>query len=218
MRVAIVGLGWAARGFHRPALADVPGAELVGGHDASPERRAEWQQLTGAPAHDTYDALLAKTAPEVVIVATPPQSHADLALRALEAGAHVICEKPFVSDVAEADRVLAAAAAADRFVAVNHEFREKPIFKALAEQIASGEDGELVFCQIWQLMDLAPWDEPVAWRAAMPNRTLFEGGVHLVDLLLMLYGELPQAVYARHSAGTGAEHEADAINLVTFEF
>jgi predicted dehydrogenase len=120
--------------------------------------------------------------------------------------------------VAEADRVLAAAAAADRFVAVNHEFREKPIFKALAERIGSGEDGELVFCQIWQLMDLAPWDEPVAWRAAMPNRTLFEGGVHLVDLLLMLYGELPQAVYARHSAGADAEREADAIHLVTFEF
>jgi predicted dehydrogenase len=218
MRVAIVGLGWAARGFHRPALAEVPGAELVGGHDASPEQRAEWQRLTGAPAHDSFDALLAETAPEVVIVATPPQSHAELALRALEAGAHVICEKPFVSDVAEADRVLAAAAAADRFVAVNHEFREKPIFKALAERIASGEDGELVFCQIWQLMNVAPWEEPVAWRAEMPNRTLFEGGVHLVDLLLTLYGELPQAVYARHSPGTDTERDADAIHLVTLEF
>ena len=46
-------------------------------------------------------------------------------------------------------------------------------------------------------MDLAPWDEPVAWRAAMPNRTLFEGGVHLVDLMLTLFGEPPVAVYAR---------------------
>jgi predicted dehydrogenase len=66
-------------------------------------------------------------------------------------------------------------------------------------------------------MDLAPWDEPVAWRAAMPNRTLFEGGVHLVDLLVWLHGELPQAVYARRSSGLSGR-DADAIHLVTFEF
>ncbi len=76
----------------------------------------------------------------------------------------------------------------------------------------------LVFCQVLQLMDLAPWDEPVPWRAAMPNRTLFEGGVHLVDLVVDLFGELPEAVYARHSAGLDPERTADAIHLVTLEF
>jgi predicted dehydrogenase len=103
-------------------------------------------------------------------------------------------------------------------VAVNHEFREKPIFKALKEKIGAPEVGRLAFCQIWQLMDLAPWDEPVAWRAAMPNRTLFEGGVHLVDLLLVLFGERPTAVYARRSSGLDQSRQADAIHLVTFEF
>ena len=52
----------------------------------------------------------------------------------------------------------------------------------------------------------------------MPNRTLFEGGVHLVDLLLHLYGTLPEAVYARHSSGLDPAHDADAIHLVTLEF
>ena len=130
----------------------------------------------------------------------------------------MICEKPFVADVAEADRVLAAAAAAGKQVAVNHEFRQMPIYRALREQIGGPGVGRLVFCQIWQLMDLAPWDEPVAWRASMPNRTLFEGGVHLVDLLMLLFGEKPAAVYARHSSGLERERQADAIHLVTFEF
>ena len=103
-------------------------------------------------------------------------------------------------------------------MAVNHEFREKPIFKALKEQLDSGTVGRLVFCQMWQLMDLAPWDEHVAWRAAMPNRTLFEGGVHLVDLLLYLFDAKPSAVYARRSSGLDLEREADAIQLVTLEF
>ena len=60
--------------------------------DASLEQRSEWQRLTGVPAYDSYDALLEEGAPDVVIVATPPESHADLALRALDSGAHVICD------------------------------------------------------------------------------------------------------------------------------
>jgi predicted dehydrogenase len=67
-------------------------------------------------------------------------------------------------------------------------------------------------------MDLAPWDEPTPWRRAMPNRTLFEGGVHLVDLLLMLYEERAEAVYARRSAGLEPGRDADAIHLLTIEF
>src|SRR5919198_1799125 len=191
MRFGFVGLGRAARMFHLPALKQVAGATVVGGADASEEQRSSWASETGSPAFATFDELLERTSPEVVVVATPPDSHADLCLRAIEGGAHVYCEKPFVESVAEADRVIAAADAAGRRVAVNHEFREKPIFKSVREEIASERYGRLVFCQIWQLMELAPWDEPTAWRAAMANRTLFEGGVHLVDLLLTFFGEQP---------------------------
>lgn len=218
MRCGFVGLGWATRGFHVPAARRVPAVTIVGGCDPSEEQRAIWQRETGSPAFETIADLFEQAQPELVVVATPPDSHAELCLRALERGAHVFCEKPFVSTVAEADDVLAAAAAASRFVAVNHEFREKPIFRAVKEAIDSGAYGRLVFCQIWQLMDLAPWDEPVAWRAAMPNRTLFEGGVHLVDLLITLFGQLPEAVFARSSSGLDSDRDADAIHLVTFEF
>jgi predicted dehydrogenase len=218
MRYGFVGLGWAARGFHVPALAQVAGAVIVGGCDSSAEQRLSWEKEVGETSYESLDELIAHGSPDVVIIATPPDSHAELCHAALEAGMHVICEKPFVSTTQEADAVLATAAAAGRQVAVNHEFREKPIFKAIAERIGSAEAGELVFCQIWQLMDLAPWDEPVAWRAAMPNRTLFEGGVHLVDLLLFLFGERPEAVFAAQTSGLDPSRKADAIHLVTLEF
>lgn len=191
---------------------------VIGGFDAAEEQRRSWAQETGLPAFADLAELKERGRPDLVIVATPPQSHADLCVAALEAGMHVFCEKPFVMNLEEADRVIAASDAAKRHVAVNHEFREKPIFKTLYDKIGTPDAGRLVFCQVWQLMDLAPWDEPVAWRAAMPNRTLFEGGVHLVDLLLMIFGELPTAVYARHSTGLETERQADAIHLVTFEF
>lgn len=218
MRVGYVGLGWAVRSFQLPALERIEGAEAVGGFDTSDEQRASWERETRLPSFPTLEELVERGRPDVLVIATPPDSHAELALRALEAGVHVICEKPFVSTVEDADRVLAASAAAGKQVAVNHEFREKPIFKALKEQVGAEGVGRLVFCQIWQLMNLPPWDEPVKWRAAMPNRTLFEGGVHLVDLLLWLYQELPEAVYARHSAGLEPGRDADAIHLVLLEF
>ncbi len=218
MRIGFVGLGWAARGFHLPAIRRVAGLEPVGGTDASAEQRASWQRETAVPAFETLEELVERARPELVVVATPPDSHADLCCRVLDGGAHVFCEKPFVATVEEADRVLAAAAAAGRQVAVNHEFREKPIFRAVKDEIGSDRAGRLVFAQIWQLMDLAPWDEPVPWRAAMPNRTLFEGGVHLVDLLLDLYGAVPAGVYARHSSGLDPHRDADAIHLVTLDW
>jgi D-apiose dehydrogenase len=219
VRVAYVGLGWAASAFHLPALKRQNGnATAVGGCDSDPGRRSAWEKVSGSPAYTTLDELLDRSRPDLVVVATPPDSHAELCLMALDAGAHVLCEKPFVSSLEEADAVIDRAESAGRFVAVNHEFREKPIFRALHERIGSPEAGRLVFCQIWQLMDLAPWDEPVAWRAAMPNRTLFEGGVHLVDLIVMLFGEIPDAVYARHSSGLEPGRTADAIHLVTLEF
>jgi predicted dehydrogenase len=218
MRFAAVGLGRASILYHVPALKRMPGAELVGGHDLSPERRAEWERAAGAPTFETVDALFAETRPDVVVIATPPSSHAELCLRAIDAGLHVFCEKPFVESTADADRVIDAARAAGRLIGVNHEFRENPIFAAVRDGVRSGRFGRLAFCQVWQLMNLAPWDEPTAWRAQMANRILLEGGVHLVDLLVTIYGEPPTAVYARHSAGFHEQQDADAVHLVTLEF
>lgn len=217
MRFGFVGLGRAARLYHLPAVRGLVGAQLVGGVDASEEQRASWARDTGMPSFATLEELLA-AAPDVVVVATPPESHADVCCRVLDAGAHVICEKPFVTSSAEGDRVLAAAEAAGRRVAVNHQFREKPIFRAVHDAVRAETYGRLAFCQLWQLMNLAPWQEPTAWRAGMSERTLLEGGVHLVDLMIALFGEPPRAVSASHSAGFHENPEADAVQLVTLEF
>jgi predicted dehydrogenase len=158
--------------------------------------------------------MLRESEPDVVIVATPPDSHADYCVSALEAGAHVLCEKPFVSSIEEADRIMAAAADAGRQVALNHEFREMPIFRALRD--ATTPD-EVVFAQVWQLMDLPPWAEP-GWRGAMLQRTLYEAGVHLVDFLMALFAERPVAVSATTSTCGVREGETDAVALVTMEF
>jgi predicted dehydrogenase len=218
VRFAAIGLGAASTLYHRPGLKQISQAEIVGGFDPLPERRDEWERQTGSRAYDSLDELLERARPDVALIATPPSSHAELCLSAIEGGCHVFCEKPFVESTGEADRIIDAAQTAGRVVAVNHEFRENPIFRAVRDGVESGRYGRIVFCQVWQQMDLAPWDEPTPWRAGMANRSLFEGGVHLVDLLLSIYGTAPIAVYARHSAGFHEQQDVDAIQLVTLEF
>jgi predicted dehydrogenase len=216
-KVALVGLGNAGHTLHLPALAGIPDAHVVGACDLSPEMRERARTSWNVPVFDDFEAMLDTAAPHVVIVATPPDTHLDYGLRTLAAGAHLICEKPFVSSVEEADRLIAAAATADRRIALNHEFREMPIFRALRDAVDAGDSGPLAFVQVWQLMDLPPWQEP-GWRGQMLQRTLYEAGVHLVDYLMALFGEKPRAVQAWTSTCGAREEETDAVALVTLEF
>lgn len=217
MRVAVIGLGNAGYTLHLPALAGIPGVQVVGAMDLDAAQRERAGAKFGVATFDDFDRMVGETRPEVILVGTPPDSHADYCLRSFAAGAHVICEKPFVSSLAEADQVLAAARAADRRIALNHEFREMPIFRAVRDAVDSGETGELVLAQVWQLMDLPPWAEP-GWRGAMLKRTLHEAGVHLVDFLMALFGERPTAVQAWTSTCGVREGETDAVAMVTLEF
>jgi len=188
----------------------------VGAVDPDAGRRERAASAWKVPVFAEFDEMLLDARPNVVVIGTPPDSHADYCMRSFAAGAHVICEKPFTSSIDEANAVIAAAAAANRRVALNHEFREMPIFRALRD--AAARDGrEVVFAQVWQLMDLPPWAEP-GWRGQMLRRTLYEAGVHLVDFLMALFGERPVSVTASVSTCGVRESESDAVALCTLEF
>ena len=214
VRIAIVGLGYATSFLHLPAIAAIPHALIVGGSD--PMERARL-----GPAFPTFalrDEMLDATRPDVVVIASPPADHAESCIAAMEAGAHVICEKPFVSTLEEADRVLDVARRTGRTVTINQEFRFMPIFAAVRTAMNDGSIGRPVFAQCTQFMDLAPWDEKVPWRAEMSDRSLFEGGVHLVDLLHWCMGGPPIRVTGQTSSGLDGDRKADAIHLVTLEW
>jgi predicted dehydrogenase len=217
MKVALVGLGNAGYTLHLPALAGITDARVVAGCDLDAGRRERARGRFGIPVFEDADTMLARAQPDVLIVGTPPGTHLDYCLKGLAAGAHVLCEKPFVSSVAEADRVIEAAGRAGRRVALNHEFREMPIFRAIRDQVGKPEVGQLVCAQVWQLMDLPPWKEP-GWRGQMLQRTLYEAGVHLVDFLMALFGEKPVSVSSTISSCGVREDETDALALATLEF
>jgi len=213
-RVAVVGLGNAGHTLHLPALAAMTDVQVVGACDIDAGRRERAATTWKVPVFDDFEDMLARANANVVIIGTPPDSHASYCLKSFAAGAHVICEKPFVSSLDEADRVIAAGDAAGKRIALNHEFREMPIFRALRDAAAPKD---IVFAQVWQLMDLPPWAEP-GWRGQMLQRTLYEAGVHLVDFLMALFGEKPRAVSGTVSTCGVREGDTDAVALVTLEF
>jgi predicted dehydrogenase len=220
-RIAVIGLGEAGYEMHLPALAQMKNVSVVGACDIDEARRARAAAKFGVPVFADVESMLAAGRPDVVIIATPPDSHVDLCLRAIDVGLDLICEKPFVSTLAEADRVMSAANAAGRRIALNHEFREMPIFRSLIEHAGPESGEDLFFAQIWQNTDVPPWTEP-GWRGQMQRRTLHEAGVHLIDYLIALFGEKPMAAWASMSSGgaatEGAQVGADALSVVSLEF
>jgi predicted dehydrogenase len=216
-RVAVLGLGAAAQTLHLPALADLAGATVVGGCDPDAARRAEVEDRFGIPTYESFARLVAAAPPEVVIVATRPAAHGAHCGEAFAAGCHVVCEKPLAASVAEADTILAAAEAANRRLAVNHEFRAMPIVRAVRERLGAPGVGRLRFAQVWQAMDLPPWKEP-NWRAALATRVLYEAGLHHVDTLLTLFDSAPAAVTATVGSSGARDEASDAVAVVTVEF
>src|SRR5437868_14305699 len=207
-RIAIAGVGRAAKAIHIPALKKLSEVEIVGVYDPR-------QEPTEFPSFATLEALLEKQ-PDVVVIATPPDSHLPVALAALQAGAHVFCEKPLASSVAEADTIAAAAVKAGRQVCVNSEFPFMPMHFAAASEIGSDRFGRLLFVEAHQTFVVTEETE-AGWRGADPQRTFKEFGTHVIDLCKTFFGERPSGMSARMPRPF-ASGGPDYLNLVQLEF
>ncbi|MGH0028191.1 MAG: Gfo/Idh/MocA family protein [Myxococcota bacterium] len=143
LRVGLVGCGAVARDVHLPALEGLDGVEVTGIADADRERARALAEEFGVPFFADASSLLKDGAPDVVHVLTRPESHAELATAALEAGCHVLVEKPFVYSSAEARTVLELARSRSRRVSVVHNYLHHPSVALLRERVAEGDVGEV---------------------------------------------------------------------------
>jgi 2-alkyl-3-oxoalkanoate reductase len=143
MRAALIGCGKIAK-MHVSALASA-GVNLVAVCDRDGQRAAQIAALApGARAYRDADALLAEMRPDAVHVLTSPASHAALAIKAAEAGAHVLVEKPVALSIDEADAMIDAARANGVRVMANHNWLFKPSVQRARALVEAGEIGEVV--------------------------------------------------------------------------
>lgn len=217
LTVGLIGLGGVARRIHLPAIAAIPDLKLIGAAENSAEAaRLATQRFPIARVFSDPRELLGECRPDLVIVGTPPALHHEHTKAALEAGAHVLCEKPFVSSLEEADDLIARARQAGRLLAVNNQYRFMTIYRETERRLRAGEFGPPYQIQVWQQMFHPPSFEK-NWRASLVQSTLYEFGTHALDLICFLFDALPTAVTARiPRVPHGIDSDVLAVVLLDF--
>ncbi len=145
MRVAIAGCGQIAS-WHISALKELEGVEIVALVDRDEQRAQEVGGLTpGARLYRDMGEMLRQERPTSVHILTPPPSHAALAIQAMEAGAHVLVEKPMALSLEEADRMIAAAKTNGALLSTNHNYLFNPSVAEARRLVNSGAIGKVAY-------------------------------------------------------------------------
>lgn len=206
-RVALVGCGAVAEVLHAPTLRTLAAeglVEVAALVDPNPARSAQVARLLPrARRFSDLGAALADARPDLAIVATPHQTHADIAARCLDAGAHVLCEKPLASSVAACDRVIAAAERAGRVLAVGHVRRFFPACQVIKEVLDAGLLGPV---RTFRFLEGETYSWPAQSasyfrRAEAGGGVLMDVGAHALDLLLWWLGDVANVDYADDAMG-----------------
>jgi predicted dehydrogenase len=189
MRFGLVGTGHWANSVHAPALATAPGARLASVWGRNQEAAAALATRHGATAYDDFDAFLDGV--DAVSFAVPPHVQAPLAIRAAEAGKHLLLEKPIALSVADADAVVTAVEKAGVASVVFFTWRFNREIRAwLADEQArggwtgSGWSGGVAVWLGASLADDSPFNTP--WR--QEKGALWDLGPHLVGMLWACLG------------------------------
>ena len=186
LNVAILGYGFASKVFHAPLIANVPGLRLAAIVSRDPAKvAADWPEV---PVVATPEAVFADPSIDLVVVPTPNPTHAPLARAALEAGKHVVVDKPFTVTLAEARELHAVAERSGCVLSVFQNRRWDADFLTLRDVIAGGELGRLVHFES-HFDRYRPYLRN-AWREeAAPGIGLwYDLGAHLADQALQLFG------------------------------
>lgn len=179
VRVGIIGCGGIATGKHLPGLSRLKNVEIVGFCDIVPERAEECKEkygTEGAKTYTDYKEMLAEAKLDVVHVLTPNDSHAPISIDAMEAGAHVMCEKPMAKKAADARAMLEASKRTGKKLTIGYQSRYRADSQYLKKLVEEGALGEVYVAKAHAVR-----------RRAVPTWGVFldaekQGGGPLIDI------------------------------------
>jgi predicted dehydrogenase len=220
MKAAVIGLGVGRS--HAEAYHQLATTELVAVCDGNEARLRPVADEYGCRAYASVDELLADREIDLVSVATPHPSHAELAIRCLHAGKHVLVEKPMTIDLGEADRMIAAARETGRTLATVFQRRFWPAAQRVHRAIADGRIGRPVLghANLSWLRTKAYYDRD-AWRGRWDTEgggVLVNQAIHAIDMFQWFLGGDPVEVVGRWQNLTHPylEVEDNAAAIVRF--
>lgn len=208
-RIAVIGAGWAARIAHLPAYA-ANGITPVAIADLNRDVAAEQAKRHGIPnVYADWREMIEKEKPEAVSVCVPNVHHREPVLGCLAAGAHVLCEKPIATSVAEAEEMFAAAKSAGKSLMAAQNWRWNENSRAIRRIVDSGDMGEVYYAEATALrrMGIPTWGM-FHYKEHSHGGALLDVGVHMLDLAIYLMDNpKPVRVSAQMAAKFGKRSE-----------
>lgn len=201
-QIGIIGCGKIAQVRHLPEYAAHPQAKLAGYYDINTVRAMELSSRYGGTVYESYQSLLADPAIDAVSVCSANVTHAEIAIAALKAGKHVLCEKPMATTLEDCQAMVDTARACGRFLMVGHNQRLAKAHIKARDLIRQGVIGRvLTFRTIfahsgpenWAIDGKQTWffDKKSAMLGAMADL-----GIHKTDLIQYLTGQKVKEVQA----------------------
>lgn len=214
INTALCSFGMSGRVFHAPFITTVPGYRLQGVWERTKNAAAE--KYPGTQTYRSLDALLSDAAVELVVVNTPSVTHFDYAQQCLEAGKHVVVEKPFTATVQQAETLIALAEEKKKVLSVYQNRRYDSDFRTVKKVLANNWLGELVEVNIHYDRYVPALSPKVHKETPTPAvGCLYDLGAHLIDQALQLFG-MPQAVFADIAANRPGSQVDDYFDLKLF--
>ena len=219
-RVALIGCGDVST-VHFDALADIADAELVAVCDRDADVLLSAVERFGVPGFRNHRDMLRDAKPDVVHICTPHSEHAKQAINALNAGVHVLLEKPLADDIEHGDELVEVAQRSSAKIGVCFQNRYNPTSVALKQVLDSGRFGKMLGARA-QVM----WTRTADYYTAKPWRGTWDGSggglmmnqaVHTVDLVQWLIGEVDAITGVTSALMFGDVIEVEDTTVAVFE-
>jgi predicted dehydrogenase len=204
LNTAIVGLGWWGKNLVKAARDIGAPIKFIRGVTLEPDSVRDFAAEQKIPIGTSFAEVLADRNVQAVLLATPHSAHRAQVEAAAAAGKHIYCEKPFALSKADAEAMLAACARAGIVIGVGHHFRLMPSLRAMAEVVASGALGTVMYAEGSYSHDWLANLPVEGWRAAAEETragSMTSMGIHVLDCFRDLVGPM-QRISALSKART----------------
>ena len=213
--IAFIGCGGIVNYGHIPAYR-ASGFNLVGGYDLNREAAETTVQAHGLDkVYGSLDEVLLDPSIQIVDIAVVPWEQRDIVEKAVAAGKHLLCQKPFSNKYAEAVNMAALAQQAGLKIAVHQQFRWSSIIQAARALMLEGWLGDIVDVQV-QVSIHTPWDMWL-WLASRPRLEVLFHSIHYLDALRFLFGD-PALVTSRHTRYPAQKARGETKTITIWEY
>lgn len=213
LRIGIIGSGWIAENRHIPSYMKDGRAEIIGIVDHNISRAERLARSIGVKEHFNDINNLLKLSPDAVSICTPPWTHRDLSIAALERGCHVLTEKPMAMSLQEVDEMIMASRKSGYKLGVVHNFLFSNSMQRAKSLIASGSLGKIITVMALQLSSQRR--RLPDWYSRLPGGLFYDEVPHMIYLMQYFCGNFTNVIATSHGVIPQTSHVSKVSAILT---